>query len=254
MQLIKPESKIHYMSSLKIPSNDQLIIVEEIKMNLLAKSCFAPGLIALLSNLTSSAGTMSDAELDKKDWLKDYTMGMGYEIYRASMHPNFEGLTFKDVVRIIYKEYKAIVFALGIESQGKSIVVLNPIKYKLLDFNNTKYYMFMICEDASVADQAELLNGISRENKKKYFGFIDLKKNTVDIELSITEKRETDDMLGSFIQFDAEDDIEIDLTEQDLSQDYFMLNKAQSQMDVTVTTTLKNHRKIKNHIVVCGIH
>jgi hypothetical protein len=34
MQLIKPESKIHYYSALPGKSNDQLIIVEEFKMNL----------------------------------------------------------------------------------------------------------------------------------------------------------------------------------------------------------------------------
>ena len=44
-----------YKKSLNLDSiYDQLIIVEEIKMNLLAKSCFAPGLIALISNLISS--------------------------------------------------------------------------------------------------------------------------------------------------------------------------------------------------------
>jgi len=53
IQLIKPESKILYVKSLNLPAiNDQLIIVEEIKMNLLAKSCFAPGLISMISNLT----------------------------------------------------------------------------------------------------------------------------------------------------------------------------------------------------------
>ena len=46
MQLIKPESKTHYYSALNAKSTDQLIIVEEIKMNLLAKSCFSPGIIA----------------------------------------------------------------------------------------------------------------------------------------------------------------------------------------------------------------
>ena len=56
MQLIKPESKQHYKSSLSMPSSmDQIIIVEEIKMNLMAKSCFAPGLISLISNLISSS-------------------------------------------------------------------------------------------------------------------------------------------------------------------------------------------------------
>jgi hypothetical protein len=35
---------------------DQIIIVEELKMNLLAKSCFAPGIISFLSNLITSMG------------------------------------------------------------------------------------------------------------------------------------------------------------------------------------------------------
>ena len=55
MQLIKPESKLLYFKSLNLsPLADQLIIVEEIKMNLLAKSCFAPGLITMISNLVAS--------------------------------------------------------------------------------------------------------------------------------------------------------------------------------------------------------
>lgn len=55
MQLIKPESKILYYKSLNLsPLVDQLIIVEEIKMNLLAKSCFAPGMITMISNLVAS--------------------------------------------------------------------------------------------------------------------------------------------------------------------------------------------------------
>ena len=63
MQLIKPESKILYFKSLNLPStNDQLIIVEEIKMNLLAKSCFAPGLISAISNLFASAGDINTDE------------------------------------------------------------------------------------------------------------------------------------------------------------------------------------------------
>jgi hypothetical protein len=55
MQLIKPESKQHYFSSIsKYSNHDQIIIVEEIKMNLMAKSCFSPGIINFISNLISS--------------------------------------------------------------------------------------------------------------------------------------------------------------------------------------------------------
>jgi acetyl-CoA C-acetyltransferase/potassium large conductance calcium-activated channel subfamily M alpha protein 1 len=58
-----------------------LIVVEEIKMNLLAKSCFAPGLIAMMSNLIASAGDI-DTDIIKNDWFDEYAEGMGHEIYR----------------------------------------------------------------------------------------------------------------------------------------------------------------------------
>lgn len=60
MQLIKPESKQHYKSSIvmrkrHMGDQDQIIIVEEMKMNLIAKSCFSPGLITFVSNLITSS-------------------------------------------------------------------------------------------------------------------------------------------------------------------------------------------------------
>jgi len=84
MQLIKPESKMLYKKSLNLDSiHDQLIVVEEIKMNLLAKSCFAPGLIAMISNLVSS---MSEPEEEFDDaWLNEYVEGTGFEIYRVKI-------------------------------------------------------------------------------------------------------------------------------------------------------------------------
>lgn len=84
MQLIKPQSKMLYKKSLNLDSiHDQLIIVEEIKMNLLAKSCFAPGLIALISNLVSS---MSDPDEEfEQIWLNEYVEGTGFEIYRVKI-------------------------------------------------------------------------------------------------------------------------------------------------------------------------
>ena len=222
---------MHYLSSLKIPSNDQLIIVEEIKMNMLAKSCFAPGIIALLSNLTSS-GDMDSSQFEK-DWLKDYSEGLGFEIYRANLHHNFEGFMFRDIVKIIYKEYKSIVFALGIESQGKSVVVLNPSKFECNDFTKNKYYIFMIWEDASIAEEAETLQNMARESKRKYFSE-DIYRSKINDDLSENLKKEHN-MLGSFIEFDYEVD----------DKDYFILSKSQSQMDVTVTTTLQGDKKIK---------
>lgn len=50
-------------------------------MNLLAKSCFAPGLISMVSNLIASAGEMNP--IDETLWMKEYMTGKGHEIYRV---------------------------------------------------------------------------------------------------------------------------------------------------------------------------
>jgi len=47
--------------------------VEEIKMNLLAKSCFAAGLIAMISNLIASSGEIDPKEIMEEDWFEEYT-------------------------------------------------------------------------------------------------------------------------------------------------------------------------------------
>lgn len=121
IQLIKPESKILYFKSVNLdPTHDQLIMVEEIKMNLLAKSCFAPGLISCMSNLFASRGS---SEHFSKDWLKEYAEGMGHEIYRVPIQENEffalpNALTFKKIAEICFIEYSAVIFALEIEVKG----------------------------------------------------------------------------------------------------------------------------------------
>lgn len=84
IQLIKPESKKHFYSSMASNHNDQIIVVEEIKMNLVAKSCFCPGIISLLGNLVRSSGDQEFQRFRKK-WMKEYVMGMGHEIYRTKL-------------------------------------------------------------------------------------------------------------------------------------------------------------------------
>ena len=116
MQLIKPESRMLYRNSLNLDSiHDQLIIVEEIKMNLLAKSCFAPGLIAMISNLVSS---MSDPDEEfEEDWLNQYVEGSGYEIYRVEIKEEhfLSCLTFSRVAAIAHQCYGCVVFGLEVE-------------------------------------------------------------------------------------------------------------------------------------------
>lgn len=68
-------------------------------MSLMAKSCFSPGLIALLSNLiTSSAdfnrelnrNAFSPTDVKEEKWLDEYCEGMGHEIYRVKLSEKME--------------------------------------------------------------------------------------------------------------------------------------------------------------------
>lgn len=125
-------------------------------MNLLAKSCFAPGLISCMSNLFASSGGV-DVDSFNRDWLKEYASGMGHEIYRVLIQENEfwspHSLTFKKIAEICFTEYSAVIFALEIEIKGqtKSVVRLNPSRFEFKDWLNFNYYLYVICEDESLA-------------------------------------------------------------------------------------------------------
>jgi Calcium-activated BK potassium channel alpha subunit len=136
--------------------------VEEIKMNLLAKSCFAPGLISLISNLFSSAGD-GDRNEYSEDWRGEYVQGMGHEVYRIGISETDyqdskdEKLMFKKVAEIAYQEYNAVVFALEIELKtvSKSIIRLNPSKFEFIDWHLYNYYLYLVCENESVSKRVQ---------------------------------------------------------------------------------------------------
>ena len=78
IQLNKPENKIHYKNGLQSMSingklgEDRVIIVEEIKMNLLSKSCIIPGIIPMITNLVNSSGSGATTEFV---WMNEYLDG-----------------------------------------------------------------------------------------------------------------------------------------------------------------------------------
>ena len=139
-------------------------------MNLLAKSCFAPGLISLISNLVASAGDI-DTDKFSHDWLKEYAQGMGHEVYRISIsETEYQGkLTFNRIAQISFEEYSAVVFALEIElkNQPKSVVRLNPSNFEFIDWHLFNYYLYVICEDESVAKRVQKLDMPDDKYKSK---------------------------------------------------------------------------------------
>ena len=130
-------------------------------MNLLAKSCFAPGLIALISNLIATAGEINTDIVDE-DWFEEYAEGMGHEIYRMPIDKGDypDNISFKKISEIAYSEYQAVVFALEIQSKQlpvQSIIRLNPTNFILKDWNSFNFYLYIICEDDQVAKNIEKL-------------------------------------------------------------------------------------------------
>jgi len=160
IQLIKPENKVHYQSGLQSlnKSNfitDQVIIIEEIKMNLLSKSCLIPGIITMISNLVMSSGWQVE-ELNSQ-WINEYSEGRGHEIYRTLLNHIYKNKTFSQLSCEIYRQYEAIVFALEIKVEGKTLISLNPgnflIEKLVNERDDVQIYIYIICSDKSVADR-----------------------------------------------------------------------------------------------------
>lgn len=167
MQLIKPESKQHYYSSANNASaSDQIIIVEEIKMNLMSKSCFSPGIINLISNLISSSPDADD-DFDSI-WLREYAEGMGHEIYRVKLSEKVGGRTFADICGLVYRQQSnSIVFAIEIKTNGHTIIRLNPSNFTVNNIVDNEIYVYVICPGAYEAEQIETLN-MNKEETNSY--------------------------------------------------------------------------------------
>lgn len=75
-------------------------------MNLLAKSCFAPGLISMISNLIASAGEPTGTPPHNGEWFLEYQNGMGHEIYRMKINQDDYGkdIPFHKLAEISYTE------------------------------------------------------------------------------------------------------------------------------------------------------
>lgn len=170
-QLIKSESKHHYRTSTMNSkrhgaSLDQIIVIEEMKMNLIAKSCFCPGLITLCSNLIA---TSTDSNEDSEErWLSEYIEGMNHEIYRVKLSEKMERKYFRDVARIVYKKIMAIVFAIDLKNaNGKRVVRLNPNDFLINNIEENDIHVYVICPDKVTADSIKTLE-MTREERTRY--------------------------------------------------------------------------------------
>ncbi|MEL6802218.1 MAG: hypothetical protein AAFO91_00355 [Bacteroidota bacterium] len=71
-------------------------------MNLIAKSCFCPGLISLLSNLIKSVDN-DQLGANQKEWVNEYLTGLEHEMYRVELNEKFYGQDFTEISVAIYE-------------------------------------------------------------------------------------------------------------------------------------------------------
>ena len=111
LQLMLPEAKEIYYNSLLQNNSDndqniQIICLEEIKLQLLGKSCQCPGINTIIAMLiTSKKPDIQIKDIYKLDpWMKEYLTGLENEIYCIKIKCELLfNLNFNDLVKIIFE-------------------------------------------------------------------------------------------------------------------------------------------------------
>mmetsp|Transcript_33776 Transcript_33776/g.54185 ORF Transcript_33776/g.54185 Transcript_33776/m.54185 type:complete len:682 (+) Transcript_33776:1252-3297(+) len=136
MQLTSKESHQLFESSSKQVSghdlfSSQIVCIDEIKMNILSKSCLVPGLITMINNLIASSDE-NDTMNKAKPWVEEYVDGVGFEIYRVQVSTFYTGLEFREFARLVYETTGTLVFGLEVTHiKAGTRIVLNPGSYVL---------------------------------------------------------------------------------------------------------------------------
>ena len=100
-QLVNPMSKVHESWA----EWNYVVCIDELKMNILAKSCLCPGFSTLIANLITSSSDYDVASLGsmEKEWVEEYLDGYGQEVYVVPLSKAFVGKLFCVAANICFK-------------------------------------------------------------------------------------------------------------------------------------------------------
>ena len=210
LQLNRPESTSYYYSTLQVKYQknmlaDKLLVIEHIKMNLLSKSCLTPGIISLISNLVVSS-TAQNFSKNEPEWLKEYSEGQQYEIYRYNcIEGDLLFYSFPELIQEIYNKFHGILIALEINYHGGTLVKLNPqTKETLIDIiypsliSKTKNTSAAPFDNIDDQEKDSLLDASDDEldeiNFKKFKNNIDIKNIKINLYCISSDKNIIDDI------------------------------------------------------------
>ena len=190
--------------------------------------------------------------------------GVEQEIYRTELNESYKNKTFSQISKFIYKIFDSIAFALEIEIDGKTIINLNPggffIQKFLQNRDDVKFFIYVICSDKEVANQIakadiskELIKDKDEKEENEENFALEEKINRKDLIINKTKfqqymKLRLKDIIlleeNSYYNYDFRDE------EDDY---YFVTSKKWASSDIK-KTSIRNSKKYRDHIVVCGTH
>ncbi|EKX45914.1 hypothetical protein GUITHDRAFT_138739 [Guillardia theta CCMP2712] len=228
LQLLRPENRHHLNVSTCGGTDVQIICMDEIKMNLLGKSCLCPGFSTLISNLMISSGQSGD---ECERWMTEYLSGSGKEIYCTTLSPSFGGMTFNEVCSQLYRVTGATLFAVEItDTLGYSRVILNPARYRIPP--NTSPVVFLIAEDVEDADSVRTF-GLEEEEDN-------LSEELGSAQLTTTGKY-------------PQDDSTIVYTSQLMSRLERVYHVTSDPVSIE-SRTMSTLETMTGHVLICGMH
>lgn len=263
IQLIDQKNLPHYFNTVekyylkeKI-SQDRIIVNQEIKINLISKSCLIPGLIPFISNLICSSGSSKKTNFV---WLNEYLDGVEQEIYRTSLNDKFKDKTFAQISKIIYANFDAIAFAFEIEIYGKAYIFLNPgdfFIHKSTDVReDIKYFIYVICSDKEVNDRimkADFNNEDEDDGEdNEYLNLLADKEEDENKNKKINMVKNMNLKLEDILSL--EDNSLSNYHIQNKEDDYFFINSKSWVPPDFKKDSIRNNSKYKDHVIICGTH
>jgi hypothetical protein len=170
---VKAKTKGIYKKQLYLDSSDFVEAIDETKLHLLAKGCLCPGLMTLISNLSSSGiedlvdnenYSYSEArDVTAKgfdtEWEREYIQGSSKEIYVVPLSEEYEGLPFNDVSRIIFRVYGVMLIGLELNPLScKTKITINPTNFTIPDVHRYHVHGISIASDKAQAILALSVN------------------------------------------------------------------------------------------------
>ena len=178
-----PENKKHIQSA----GANAVVCSKELKLNILSRSCVAPGASIFLHNLIRSELTVDSG---MQDWLEEYCHGSSHEMYMSIIPSTLDGFTFAEAVMYIFDKYDCLLIGVhgtvedpATNTPTAKVMINPPPQFRVRQGWKT----FMICTDVQAS------SSVANDSRTS-------EKRTSNFECSPTVNMGTD-----FIEVDMED-------------------------------------------------